>query len=264
MTDHGPRRGIAGRARWWALVAVACAAAWWGPWREGPRAGADCRPETMLWAWERPEDLRFLDPTATGVAFLAATATLRGDDVVLQPRKQPLRVPDGAVLEAVVRVEIDRRDAPTLSDHQRDALSAAVVAQATGPGVVGLQLDFDATAGQRVFYADLLDQVRARLPAGQRLSITALASWCFGDPWIAGLPVDAAVPMLFEMGPDADGVRRHLAGGGDFRPRICRDAVGLATGEPVPGLPRGRRTYLFHETAWNPEALAGAMEETSP
>jgi len=216
-------------------------------------ADDDCRPETMLWAWERPEDLRFLDPTATGVAFLAATATLRGDDVVLQPRMQPLRVPPAAVLEAVVRVEIDRRDAPTLSDHQRDALSAAVVAQATGPGVVG-----------GAFYADLLDQVRARLPAGQRLSITALASWCIGDPWIAGLPVDAAVPMLFEMGPDTDEIRRHLAGGGDFRPRICRDAVGLATNEPVPGLPRGRRTYLFHETAWNPEALADAMEETSP
>ena len=29
-------------------------------------------PPVMLWAWEAPQDLRALDPSRTGVAFLAA------------------------------------------------------------------------------------------------------------------------------------------------------------------------------------------------
>lgn len=33
-------------------------------------------PKLILWAWERPEDLRFIVPGATGVAFLASTITI--------------------------------------------------------------------------------------------------------------------------------------------------------------------------------------------
>ena len=62
----------------------------------------------MLWAWERPEDLRFIDTDRVGVAFLAATAILRGDTVVPRPRMQPLQVPPGTTLKAVVRVEVAR------------------------------------------------------------------------------------------------------------------------------------------------------------
>jgi Protein of unknown function (DUF3142) len=264
MTDHVPHRGIAGRKRGWALAAVASLVAVWFPTHAGVRAAPDPGPTVMLWAWERPEDLRFLDPEQTGIAYLETTVTLRGDEVALSPRMQPLRVPDGAFVEAVVRVEVDGRSPPTLSTGQRQVLADAMVAAADGPGVRGVQVDFDATAGQRPFYAALLHDVRARLPAGTGLSMTALASWCLGDPWLADLPVDAAVPMLFEMGPDAGTIRRHLAGGGDFRPRVCRDAVGLATDEPVPGTPRGRRTYLFHHTSWSARALADAAVEVMP
>ena len=38
-------------------------------------------PYVFLWAWERPENLEFLDPHATGVAFLARTVCLRGGAV---------------------------------------------------------------------------------------------------------------------------------------------------------------------------------------
>src|SRR6185295_2701738 len=47
-------------------------------------------PATILWAWERPEKLDFIDPQKTGVAFLAKTIYLRGDRVVSRPRLQPL------------------------------------------------------------------------------------------------------------------------------------------------------------------------------
>jgi hypothetical protein len=39
------------------------------------RTAGHTLPRLVLWAWERPEDLRALDPD-TGVAFLAQTITL--------------------------------------------------------------------------------------------------------------------------------------------------------------------------------------------
>jgi hypothetical protein len=36
-------------------------------------------PKKMIWAWERPEDLRFLDPKEFGVAFLAQTLFLENE-----------------------------------------------------------------------------------------------------------------------------------------------------------------------------------------
>src|SRR5215471_9488659 len=71
-------------------------------------------PKIMLWAWERPEDLSFIDPRQIGVAFLAKTIYLNGDKVESRPRLQPLSVPDTTALVAVVRIEsrpADRRSA---------------------------------------------------------------------------------------------------------------------------------------------------------
>jgi len=45
----------------------------------------DLRP-LVLWAWDRDDDLRFLDLRDTGIAHLAATLTLRGDAVDLAAR----------------------------------------------------------------------------------------------------------------------------------------------------------------------------------
>src|SRR5260370_36036755 len=65
----------------------------------------DRLPKIMLWAWERPEDLSFIDPSKIGVAFLAKTIYLRGERVESRPRLQPLSVPDSTALMAVVRIE---------------------------------------------------------------------------------------------------------------------------------------------------------------
>ena len=62
-------------------------------------------PPLVLWAWERPEDLRFLDPTRVGVAFLAQRVRLGPKGVSYYPRMQPLRVAQETSLVAVVRVE---------------------------------------------------------------------------------------------------------------------------------------------------------------
>jgi len=68
-------------------------------------------PRAFVWAWERPEDLHWLGPRTTGVAFLARTVCLRNDGVGVRPHMQPLRVPPGTVLMAAVRVETGGRAA---------------------------------------------------------------------------------------------------------------------------------------------------------
>jgi hypothetical protein len=52
-----------------------------------PAAPVDRLPALVLWAWERPVDLRTL-PAGTGVAFLAQTitATARGSVVALRSK----------------------------------------------------------------------------------------------------------------------------------------------------------------------------------
>ncbi len=116
-------------------------------------------PPVMLWAWERPEKLDFIDPKKIGVAFLAKTIFLRADNVVSKPRLQPLTVREGTRMVAVVRIESDRRDTPQLSTQQLERAAAEVTALARLPNLTAIQIDFDATLSERDFYQRLLAQV---------------------------------------------------------------------------------------------------------
>jgi hypothetical protein len=210
----------------------------------------------MVWAWERPERLEFLDARQTGVAFLASTVTIRDQDVWVQPRMQPLRIPKDARLMAVVRIEAQR---PALRDGQRRAAVDAIVAASHLPRVSAVQIDFDATLSQREFYRAMLYDLRARLPQTP-ISITALASWCVSDNWLAGLPIDEAVPMLFRMGRDDRAIRLRLRAGDDFREPLCRASIGVSNDEPLPALPSGRRVYWFAPRVWTQVAYRAAEE----
>ena len=222
----------------------------------------DSPPHIVLWAWERPEDLRFLKDQQVGVAFLATTLRLQGRKVVESPRRQPLRVGDTTHLSAVVRIEADDR-APLDAEQQRAVLER-VLAAAKLPGVRMVQVDFDARQSQRPQYASLLRLLRAALPVDIKLSMTALASWCVFDRWIDGkdLPVDEVVPMVFAMGPGGTSLRARLDSEGDFRSSACRDAVGFATWEPAPSLPSNRRVYWFHDAPWTAVAVRKAIART--
>ncbi|HYM80329.1 MAG TPA: DUF3142 domain-containing protein [Candidatus Limnocylindria bacterium] len=212
-------------------------------------------PPLVLWAWEQPQDLRAIDPARVGVAYLARTIELGGDRVSVRPRFQPLRVPAGTRLVAVGRIET-RRDAPPeldLAQRRRAVLELASLAHR--PGVIAVQVDFDATHSQRPFYRDLLAELRAALPDTVALSMTALASWCLGDPWLADLPVDEAVPMVFRMGADQHRIRADLAAGKGFSCRLCRGSVGIATDEPAPRIAGIQRRYVFHPGRWTEAAM---------
>jgi hypothetical protein len=220
-------------------------------------------PPVMLWAWERREELSFIDPNKEGVAVLAGTVFLSGDEVVVRPRFQPLLVPPGTVLIAVVRIEVNHARPISLSASQRVRAAKAIEHLMHGR-IAALQIDFDAAHSQRRFYRDLLIDLRRDLPVSLPLSITAIASWCIHDDWLATLPIDEAVPMLFRMGPDSGRVRDYLARGGDFRAAVARGSRGVATDETLPNLPPGRRVYVFSPHGWSRRQAGRAIEELKP
>jgi hypothetical protein len=206
-------------------------------------------PRVFLWAWEHPEHMEFVDPYAVGVAFLARTVRWRGTDVTSSPRMQRLEIPPGTKVIAVVRLEAVAAPLPDV-----DAIAGEVMKAAALPRIGALQIDFDARASERDWYAGLLRRLHGQMPPGVPLTITALASWCLGDSWIRGLPVADAVPMMFSMGIGAVRAVR------EYSLDVCRSSVGVSTDEVPPAVPHGRRVFLFHPGPWTPEAYRGAMQ----
>jgi hypothetical protein len=229
-------------------------------WRVG-RARAT--PQVTLWAWERPEDLRFLDSDNVGVAYLAGSVYLEQEPVV-HPRLQPLRVGEHTPVTAVVRLEPTKSTPTVFSDEYRTRLAEQIVRLSTAPQASSLQIDLDATRSQHDFYRALIGDVRRRLPASMPLSITALGSWCMGDDWMGGLPIAEAVPMLFRMGADRADIMQSLALGEDFREPLCRGSVGVSTDEPWPALLLRRHVYVFHPRAWTAESFAAVQRRLEP
>ncbi|MDX6575715.1 MAG: hypothetical protein QOE96_1668 [Blastocatellia bacterium] len=220
----------------------------------------DRMPRLMLWAWERPVDLRFIDPKETGVAFLARTIRLRFSEVEIRPRLQPLNLPEATSVMAVARVETDKIGKPDLSAQQREQLAVAIVDMARLPNVSNIQIDFDATQSERAFYRDVIVEVRRRLPDTVSLSITALASWCTADDWLSDLPIDEAVPMLFRMAADGKQIARSLEAGDDFSASACRHSYGVSTDEPRASLLPARRLYVFNPDPWTAEKVHAILE----
>ena len=220
---------------------------------EGRRSAAPLDagwPLVILWAWQRPEDLSFIDPQRVGVSYLVKTIQLKGQSVFVQPNMNGLKVPAGTWVMACARIETDAGSPPSLSPQQTHETASALASLAEFPDARAVQIDFDATASQRDFYRDLLVELRRRLPRQIPLSITALGSWCVGDRWIAHLPIDEAVPMLFRMGPDRASILLRLQDGEDFEEPLCRQSVGISTDELVPHLPGRRRLYIFNPNNW--------------
>ena len=87
-------------------------------------------PPVILWAWERTEDLTFLDPERYGVAFLAQTLILNGNEILFRPRRQPLKVSPGTKLVAVTRIESSKTtglEDRALGDKQAEKLVALIL-----------------------------------------------------------------------------------------------------------------------------------------
>jgi hypothetical protein len=217
-------------------------------------------PPVMFWAWHRPEDLRGLTPQRAGVAFLAATWTLEADGPRIERRRQPLLVDPGTPLLAVVRVETGPEPLHAYSARQIRSMAVSMAEIVDSSRAGGLQIDYDATASEREFYRQLLDETRVAL--GDRpLSMTALVSWCLEDAPLLSARVDEVVPMLFQLGvPDAERLKARGAARA-LRSKSCAAAVGVSTDEPTPALGDGRRVYIFNPSGWTPAAARRALNE---
>ncbi len=206
-------------------------------------------PRVVLWAWERPEHLNYMDPREAGVAVLARTISWRDGLVTPYPRHQPAELPDGTPTIAVIRLESQSLPLP-----DQAAIAAQILAVSAVPQIRAIQIDFDARQSEREWYATLLETLHRRLPPNVALTITALASWCLGDPWIKNLPIADAVPMLFRMG------HGEPAGITEFSTPICRSSVGISLDEAPLSLPHNRRVFIFNPHPWTPESYRAAME----
>src|SRR5262245_41724582 len=195
-------------------------------------------PTLVLWAWESPQDLRFVEPGRAGIAFLARTVWLDAERARSRPRLQPLRYQPGTELMAVVRLESAGRGLPGIADAIREVVPALEM-----QGVQALQIDFDARASERAWYAEFLGDLRRAMPTDLPRTMTALESWCEQDRWVSTLPVADATPMLFRMG-EGERVPR------EFDARICGSSIGVSTDEMHARVPRARRTYFFHPGPW--------------
>lgn len=214
----------------------------------GPQASL---PRTLLWMWDRPQ-LFSAPPEGTGIAYLHATVRLSGTQSRTTWRQWPLRIAPGIAVIPVVHVTLDNLAPSPVDDAQQQTIARALEHAAAHSRSGWVQLDFEARRSQREAYVALLGRLQP-LRANVRLSATALASWCMGDPWLPAGLVDEVVPMYFRMGADSARIRQRLQATGAATVPACRDAAGLLLGESWPALGGVKRRYVFHTGAWKSE-----------
>ncbi len=200
-------------------------------------------PHLVLWAWERPENLSFIIPSATGVAYLAETITITDASLRCRPRMQPLYIPPATPVIAVVRIETANGERPPARNVALEIARVATRGSTRDP-IRALQIDFDARASEHAYYRELMTELRQSCPKKIALEMTSLVSWCQGDDWIRGLPVVEAVPMFFRMGIDPHTTNEQL------REPLCNSSIGISTDEFSISVPRGRRVFVFTRRGW--------------
>lgn len=205
-------------------------------------------PKLIVWAWERPEDLRFAGPDIE-VAALTGFLEISATGLSARGRRLPLKVSRPPDI-AVVHVEILDGAPVDWTPALRRQVSATVLHYAQVVTARRVQLDFEVKASERQMLLDVVGDVRRALPRGTFLSMTALASWCETETWLNAAPVDEIVPMLFRMQPRGEAIKERLAKGGDLRNPRCRAALGVSTDSSIERAPPGRRVYLFNPGSW--------------
>lgn len=207
-------------------------------------------PKKIIWAWPRPEDLRFL-PGNVGVAYVATSVNIENNQAYVYPRMHPLLVNPNTRIIPVVHVDASWRKPPTLNDEQLEAIVKELMYAATLGNSNTVQLDFEVRRSQQNFLKMIVTKARQTLPETTALSMTALASWCAGDDWLSKMPADEIVPMAFRMAAGDVAIRQLLAKQGHFKPENCQTAIGTALDEPIVTLDNTNiRRYYFSPKSW--------------
>ncbi len=220
-------------------------------------------PNKVIWAWQRPEHLQFLNPKEFGVAYLACRALLSEDKVIYHWRNQTLSLPENTQLIPTIRIDVDLKNSPKLSAEQIESLLKVIEQIAHRPNTAEIQIDFDARVTEREFYRKLVKRVKEELSTVP-LSITALASWCLFDSWIKDLPVDESVPMMFSLGQERSKILYYFKTHKTFLVDGCCKSLGISiedaevNGIMIPLVKERKipvRIFVFSKTAWNERKL---------
>jgi hypothetical protein len=128
----------------------------------------------------------------TGWRVLAAESDAAGNLQAASPQFD-LLARSGKPVVAVLRLD-GSRPPPSVQALAQRIETIASVWRGAGVNLVGIEIDHDCATAQLGAYADLLAQLRARLPGKLALSITALPTW-IGSPALARVlgDVDASV-----------------------------------------------------------------------
>lgn len=246
-------KSVAAKMASLAIAALAAAT----PVGSAPATAAD---QFVVWAWERPEDLRFLPPDVE-IAALSGFVELRGEDLFTRGRRFPLKARPGQVQTSVVHVQISRTTPLRWTLALRARTSAAVLTLFQHIPARRLQIDFEVKRSERQALLDLMADVKRALPPGVALSMTAIAAWCQTEDWISSIDADEVAPMLFRMGAKGAAIRERLAQGEDFTQNSCRQALAISVDAPLMRAPTGRRIYLFNPRSWTARDFEQARGE---
>lgn len=205
-------------------------------------------PAEFWWYWDRPAAKLPAPPPDIGAAVVVTHVLLSGAGHLRQTRRSTLRLPETTSILPVIHVEIDRAQPFAGNTMQRNALRDAVVDAASRGNAPWVQLDFEVRRSEREFWRTSVETTKAALPETVRLSVTALASWCYGDRWLGDISADEVVPMYFRLGRSRSDYEARSAAGIP-EPR-CAQAHGLADDEPLwpQALPGRRYLFLGHRT----------------
>jgi hypothetical protein len=210
--------------------------------------GAACRsvkdrlpgfPALVLSTEDKPDDLRFIEPSQAAVAYLAKTIYLQDGQISSVPRTQPLQVGPNVPLVAVVRIEHMGGE-----PGKPGGVANEIAAVLSKSQIRALQIDFEATDKDRSFYANLLQDVHQRIPPSVPVEITAAPSWCGPNSWLKPLPITAAVPLFYRGGNPETAQKEGLA------EPLCRSAIGIAGDQVSLPLPEHRRVFVFQPQPW--------------
>ena len=218
-------------------------------------------PEIILWAWERPENLLFINDKKIGVAFLAGTIIFTDSEVNIKPRLQPLRVKPETAMTPVIRIDNLSKNSQ-LGENQILQALEFIIKTCSQDKISGCQIDFDAKNSERDWYQKLIIKVRNEIPKSVPLSITALVSWCDNNSWLDSLPIEEAVPMFFRLGLDEYLIKSHSVGESFMKAKICQKSVGISVDEDVPKAEylKNRRIYIFNPEPWTSDSFLNIMK----
>ena len=247
---------------------------------QAQKLAVSASPRVTVWAWQRDEDLSYIDPKRVSVAYFAGSIYVRGSLVRFRPRTQKLKLPEGVETIPVFRIESIRHDA--VSEPNVDLSSdAEIIPDENAANFVAktiarhlktttkIQIDFDALEDERPFYKTLLRNLRNELPAGTKISITSLASWLMADRWLEPGCADEAVAMLFSIGAGKRDVltrleKERLDSGAKIPIAIGISASEGKTNKTLFATNLQRKTghlYIFCSRPWTESRLQAVINE---